>query len=72
MAVVDAINRKLRATVYTAREAGPAAYAVRRGGHLLPAYTTRWCPMRMDKFAPYTVIHAERQESHVQHEKLST
>ncbi len=32
MAVVDAINRKLRATVYTAREAGPAAYAVRRGG----------------------------------------
>lgn len=41
MAVMDAINRKSRATVYVAREAGPAAYAMRRG-HLSPAYTTRW------------------------------
>ncbi|KPQ27662.1 MAG: DNA polymerase V [Marinobacter excellens HL-55] len=41
MAVMDAINRKSRATVYMAREAGPAAYAMRRG-HLSPAYTTRW------------------------------
>mgnify|MGYP005861921657 CR=1 FL=1 len=41
MAVMDAINRKSRATVYMAREAGPAAYAMRRE-HLSPAYTTRW------------------------------
>jgi DNA polymerase V len=41
MAVMDAINRKSRATVYMAREAGPAAYAMRRR-HLSPAYTTRW------------------------------
>ena len=41
MAVMDAINRKSGAPVYMAREAGPAAYAMRRG-HLSPAYTTRW------------------------------
>lgn len=41
MAVMDAINRKSRATVYMAREAGPAAYLMRRE-YLSPAYTTRW------------------------------
>jgi DNA polymerase V len=41
MAVMDAINRRSRATVYMAREVGPAAYAMRRG-HLSPAYTTSW------------------------------
>lgn len=41
MAVMDTINRKSRATVYMARAAGPAAYAMRRG-HLSPAYTTCW------------------------------
>ncbi|HAS77309.1 MAG TPA: DNA polymerase V subunit UmuC, partial [Marinobacter adhaerens] len=41
MVVMDTINRKSRATVYMAREAGPAAYAMRRG-HLSPAYTTSW------------------------------
>jgi DNA polymerase V len=41
MAVMDAINRKSGAPVYMAREAGPAAYAMRRG-HLSPAYTTCW------------------------------
>jgi len=41
MAVLDAINRKAKAPVYMAREAGPAAYAMRLG-HLSPAYTTCW------------------------------
>src|SRR5690554_8021936 len=41
MTVMDAINRKSRATVYVAREAGPAAYAMRRE-YLSPAYTTNW------------------------------
>lgn len=41
MTVMDAINRKSGAMVYMAREAGPAAYAMRRE-HLSPAYTTRW------------------------------
>ena len=44
MAVMDTINRKSRATVYMAREAGPAAYAMRRG-HLSPAYTTDWAAL---------------------------
>jgi DNA polymerase V len=41
MAVMDDINRKSRATVTMAREAGPGAYAMRRH-HLSPAYTTSW------------------------------
>lgn len=41
MTVMDEINRKSRATVYMAREAGPAAYAMRRQ-YLSPAYTTVW------------------------------
>ncbi len=41
MSVMDEINRKTRAKVYMAREAGPAIYAMRRG-HLSPAYTTAW------------------------------
>ncbi|SOB74722.1 DNA polymerase V [Marinobacter sp. LV10R510-11A] len=41
MTVMDEINRKSQATVYMAREAGPAVYAMRRG-HLSPAYTTAW------------------------------
>lgn len=41
MAVMDAINRKSRATVSTARAVGPAAYTMRRE-HLSPAYTTDW------------------------------
>ena len=41
MAVMDKINRQSRATVYMAREAGPAVYAMRRE-HLSPAYTTAW------------------------------
>jgi DNA polymerase V len=41
MAVMDDINRKSRATVTMAREAGPGAYAMRRK-HLSPAYTTSW------------------------------
>lgn len=41
MAVMDEINRKSRATICMAREAGPAAYAMRRE-NLSPAYTTNW------------------------------
>tara|TARA_R110001583_G_scaffold195544_1_gene375827 strand:+ start:199 stop:1323 length:1125 start_codon:yes stop_codon:yes gene_type:complete len=41
MAVMDEINRKSRATICMAREAGPAAYAMRRE-YLSPAYTTNW------------------------------
>ncbi|PXX89129.1 DNA polymerase V subunit UmuC [Marinobacter vulgaris] len=41
MAVMDEINRKSRATICMAREAGPAAYVMRRE-HLSPAYTTNW------------------------------
>jgi DNA polymerase V len=41
MAVMDDINRKSRATVTMAREAGPGAYAMRRN-HLSPAYPTSW------------------------------
>jgi DNA polymerase V len=41
MAVMDNINRKSRATLTMAREAGPGAYAMRRN-HLSPAYTTSW------------------------------
>lgn len=41
MAVMDAINHKTRASLHTARETGPKAYAMRRG-HLSPAYTTDW------------------------------
>lgn len=41
MTVMDAINKKYRSAAYIAREAGPAAYAMRRG-HLSPAYTTDW------------------------------
>lgn len=41
MAVMDAINRKSKASVCMAREAGPAAYTMRRE-YLSPAYTTRW------------------------------
>ena len=41
MAVMDEINRKSRATLYMARQAGPEVYAMRRT-HLSPAYTTDW------------------------------
>lgn len=41
MAVMDEINRKSRASICLAREAGPAAYTMRRA-HLSPAYTTDW------------------------------
>ena len=41
MAVMDEINQKTRSTVYMARDAGPAAYKMRRE-HLSPAYTTDW------------------------------
>ena len=41
MAVMDKINQKTRSTVYMARDAGPAAYKMRRE-HLSPAYTTDW------------------------------
>lgn len=41
MAVMDDINRKSSTSIYMAREAGPAAYAMRRE-HLSPAYTTNW------------------------------
>jgi|TARA_R100000049_G_C1944068_1_gene88701 DNA polymerase V len=41
MAVMDSINRKSRATLCMAREAGPGSYAMRRE-HLSPAYTTDW------------------------------
>jgi len=44
MAVMDTVNRKSRATLYMAREAGPAAYAMRRG-YLSPAYTTDWAAL---------------------------
>ncbi|WP_228285760.1 MULTISPECIES: DUF4113 domain-containing protein [unclassified Marinobacter] len=38
---MDSINRKSRATLCMAREAGPGSYAMRRE-HLSPAYTTDW------------------------------
>jgi DNA polymerase V len=41
MAVMDEINCKSRATICMAREAGPAAYAMRRE-HLSQAYTASW------------------------------
>ena len=41
MSVMDEINRKSRTKVCSARQAGPAAYAMRRE-HLSPAYTTDW------------------------------
>ena len=41
MAVMDEVNRKCRSTIYMAREAGLAVYAMRRE-HLSPAYTTSW------------------------------
>ena len=41
MSVLDEINRKSRIKVRSARQAGPAAYAMRRE-HLSPAYTTAW------------------------------
>jgi DNA polymerase V len=41
MSVMDEINRKSRVKVCSARQAGPAAYAMRRE-HLSPAYTTDW------------------------------
>jgi DNA polymerase V len=41
MSVMDEINRKSRVKVSSARQAGPAAYAMRRE-HLSPTYTTDW------------------------------
>ncbi|GGY63147.1 translesion error-prone DNA polymerase V subunit UmuC [Marinobacter zhanjiangensis] len=41
MSLMDDINRKSRASIRTARQSGPAAYAMRRE-HLSPAYTTDW------------------------------
>lgn len=41
LSVMDEINRKSRAKVCSARQAGSAAYAMRRE-HLSPAYTTNW------------------------------
>ena len=41
MSVMDEINRKSGTKVRSARQAGPAAYAMRRE-HLSPAYTTDW------------------------------
>jgi len=41
MSVMDEINRKSRTKVRSARQAGPAAYAMRRG-HFSPSYTTDW------------------------------
>jgi len=41
MSVMDEINRKSREKVSSARQAGSAAYAMRRE-HLSPAYTTAW------------------------------
>ena len=41
MAVMDEINQKSRSSICMAREAGPAAYAMRRE-HLSPEYTTNW------------------------------
>ena len=41
MAVIDEINLRSRAALFMAREAGPAAHAMRRE-HLSPAYTTDW------------------------------
>jgi DNA polymerase V len=41
MSVMDEINRKSRIKVRSARQAGPAAYTMRRE-HLSPAYTTDW------------------------------
>ena len=41
MSVMDEINQKSRVKVCSARQAGLAAYAMRRE-HLSPAYTTDW------------------------------
>ena len=41
MSVMGEINRKSPVKVCSARQAGPAAYAMRRE-HLSPAYTTDW------------------------------
>lgn len=41
MSVMDEINQKSRTKLRSARQAGPAAYAMRRE-HLSPAYTTDW------------------------------
>jgi len=41
MSVMDEINRRSRTKVCSARQAGPAAYAMRKE-HLSPAYTTDW------------------------------
>lgn len=41
MSVMDEINRKSRVKLCSARQAGPAAYDMRRE-HLSPAYTTDW------------------------------
>jgi DNA polymerase V len=41
MSVMDEINRKSRTKVRSARQAGPAAYAMRKE-HLSPSYTTDW------------------------------
>ena len=41
MDVMDVINQKSRVKVCSARQSGPAAYAMRRE-HLSPAYTTDW------------------------------
>jgi DNA polymerase V len=44
LSVMDEINRKSRTKVCSARQTGPAVYAMRRG-HLSPAYTTDWCQL---------------------------
>jgi DNA polymerase V len=41
MSVMDEINRRSRTKVCSARQAGPAAYAMRKE-HVSPAYTTDW------------------------------
>jgi len=41
LSVMDEINQKMQARVCSARQAGSAAYAMRRE-HLSPAYTTDW------------------------------
>jgi len=41
MSMMDEINRKSRTKICSTRQAGPAAYAMRRE-HLSPAYTTDW------------------------------
>ncbi|SOB75361.1 DNA polymerase V [Marinobacter sp. LV10R510-11A] len=41
MSVMDEINRKSRTKICSARQAGPAAYSMRRE-HLSPSYTTNW------------------------------